>query len=1493
MPYTAFRMFDPVDPRQSFPALERGILTYWKEEDIFKRSIKQRRQMHGDILERSNEETKKRKTSTYSFYDGPPFATGLPHYGHLLAGTIKDVIPRYQTMRGFSVQRRFGWDCHGLPIENLVEKEQELKSRKDIEAMGIAAFNDLCRGSVQRYAKEWRTTVERMGRFVDMDWDYKTMDANFMESIWWVFAELCKKQLIYEGHKPMHICPRCATPLSNFEVTQGYRDRTDMSVIMTFPLRDDPNTILLAWTTTPWSLPGNFWLAVGSHVTYAAVESEGKTYILAEKLVAKVFGDREHTIVRTLKSSELVGKRYIPLFPYFEDTVLASTAGSKKPQTYGERVYKVIENAAVAVSDEEGTGIVHLTSCTGEDSSAVARSEKVDVLAHITIDGNFIPAVTDFFGRNAKPEGDDPMATDKKVIEVLKKHDRSFGAFTINHSYPHCWRCDTPLLPFSTSSWFVAVEKIKEKLLGNNAKTRWVPDHVRTGRFDKWLQSARDWAISRNRYWGTPLPIWRSEEGRNGEKGQMEVIGSRDDLMGKCQIRFTKISVLRHAESEGNTIPIYQGSLPGTSLTKRGREQAKTAADFIEQTNKPTNDPVAVIYTSPLARTQETAAIIAKATGAKIIVDERLREVSFGEYEGKTVDFTDLSFVKARRAHKIETGRPESIYHLDGMETWSSVQERISDFLREVLPRHRSEHVAIVTHADPLVNIRAFFTREDALKLSHQPYPDFASPESFFWDHDHEAQMDLHRQTVDGVTWNGTPSKGRSVEITIVRHGQTDWNRDGIMQGQENRGLTDLGKEQALATAKNLKRKHFDGIVTSDLRRAKETAAIIAQELGLEIIEESALLRERHMGDWQGKTLADCLRDFPLAIEGGEDGMTHHSPPGGETLSQFLRRAEIAHEHLLARYPGKKLIVVSHGGFIRSLTTAVENLSFVEAVQVRPNNGEVTMLALHPRLRRIPEVLDCWFESGSMPYAQAHYPFAFSHAQQGSALSGRRSVAKLPASFPADFIAEGIDQTRGWFYTLMILATALFDEPAFRNCIVNGIVLAEDGKKMSKRLKNYPEPTEVVERHGADAVRFTLMRSPAVRGEDLRFSEKLVEETVRGVILPLWNTYSFFVTYANAAGWRPVETRRHSSHPLDQWIRAEIQDLCNRMTKQLDAYDLSATCVELGDSIDALTNWYVRLSRRRFAGKGALEDEEASGDLERGAQHDALCTLHDILLTLSQLLAPFCPFVTDAIYLNLISEEHGSVHLTDWPEARKMTEDERSLIAKHGLLRLIVSLGNSIRARNKIKTRQPLAKVTVAIPSGIADVALTEEDHQLLGQELNVKEISLVKDPGSLAQAVALVDARKVGPRLGKRVQEVIAAGKRGEFAVQQDGSVLILDETLSPAEVQIQYRGAEGTDVACDRGIVVALDTTITEALTREGLARDLIRSVQKLRKDAGLAFTDRIALAVTGLDDVVEAFKGPIAEETRAEWKENDGEQHEIVIEDKTIFIQFQKLS
>ncbi|MDD5054737.1 MAG: class I tRNA ligase family protein [Candidatus Peribacteraceae bacterium] len=1436
-------MFDSVDPKQSLPDLELGILKYWREEDTFKRSMHRREK--GEI---------------FSFYDGPPFATGLPHYGHILAGTIKDVIPRYQTMRGKFVKRRFGWDCHGLPVENEIEKEKGLTSKKDIETLGIANFNNLCRTAVQRYTGEWRSTVERLGRFVDMDWDYRTMDADYMESIWWVFKQLHEQKLIYEGYKSMHICPRCVTPLSNFEVTQGYRDRTDQSVIMTFPLVDDPKTVILAWTTTPWSLPGNIWLAMKDEIHYVKVKEGDTTYIVAKKLVEKIFKKRTYEITGDIKASELVGKKYVPLFNYFVDKVLPSSAAEGKPVTYGEKAFNILLHPEV--SEDEGTGIVHMTTSYGEDGFELAKKLKVDVLHHVTTDNNFFSEVTDFKGMLIKPEGKDPMSTDKAIIRKLKEMGRHFDSYTVTHSYPHCWRCDTPLLNYATSSWFVAVEKIKETMLKSNAQTQWVPSHLRDGRFGKWLEGARDWAISRNRFWGTPLPIWR-----NTTTGEVEVIGSRSELMAKAPTRFTKIFISRHAESQGNVDKIYQCKEPSTPLTDNGQQQAKALADRLKE--QADSLPVKVIYCSPLRRTRETAEAVAKATGAKIIIDERLKEVDFGEYEGKHVDFDDLTFVRERRAHKLEQGQVESIYHFHGMETWADVGRRVESFLKEILPKHRGESISIVTHADPIMNIVHFFTGQEPNKIVHQPYPALASLRTFYWDHERNAQMDLHKESVDGIVWNkgsegSKGNKGSEVEVTLVRHGETDLNKLKIVQGSgADTKLNKTGRTQAKQAAEQLKGQQFDVIISSPLKRAKETATIIAKELGVADVKEGELFTERNVGEWDMKPVKDIeslLND--KAFKG--ICFSRSAGPNGESFDRFIERAQRAHDFLLKEYAGKRVLLISHGGFSQAFRMVAEGIAYEDMPQVQPRNGAPVNITLRPQMRRIEEVLDCWFESGSMPYAQDHFPFEVK--------------SDSPVGFPADFIAEGLDQTRGWFYTLMVLSSALFKCPAFKHCVVNGIVLAEDGKKMSKRLKNYPEPTEVVKKHGADAVRFALMASPAVRGEDLRFSEKLVEETVRSVLLPLWNTYRLFVTYANAANWKPSLDSSlkngTSTNQLDRWIILKTQELVNNMTTELDGYDLSATCAHLADSIDDLTNWYVRLSRRRFSAK------------EEGGT-DALDTLYRVIIANCQLLAPFCPFVTEAIYLNLVEEDHGSIHFTDWPVSVQINEEDQKLLQLMESTRQVVTLGLSLRSDAKIRVRQPLQSVTFALPPSDAVGVVTE----LIKEELNVKQVIRTTDASALASSIVQVDARKVGPRLGKKVQEVIKAGKEGKFE-EKDGVIIILGETLSPEEAKIIHQSKEGQTVAANRGIVVTLDIAVNEALENEGAARELIHAIQTLRKESGLEFTDTITLQVDGGDEIVSAHKDLIESETRSEIRPCDeAEIHEIDVVRRKLKIRFKK--
>ncbi len=1412
--------FDSVDPKQSFPDLERGILKYWKEEDTFKRSMQRRK---------DNE--------VFSFYDGPPFATGLPHYGHILAGTIKDVIPRYQTMRGKYVQRRFGWDCHGLPIENLIEKEQNLNTKQDIEHMGIATFNDHCRTAVKRYTKEWREVVERMGRWVDMDFDYRTMDPEFMESIWWVFAQLFDQKLIYEGHKPMHICPRCQTPLSNFEVTQGYKDIQDQTVTAMFELENEEvnmkneewkgKTYFLAWTTTPWTLPGNLFLAVHPEVTYVTVLCDGNRYIIAKDLAEKVFAKKEYTFESEQLGSALIGKKYHPLFPYFA-------------HRYAEKAFRVVGGEFVTVTD--GTGIVHIAPGYGDDDFHVGAQEGVDLLQHVGIDGLFTKDVVDFAGKHAKPK-DDHQSGDKMIAKHLKEKGHLFASESYVHSYPHCWRCDSPLLNYATSSWFVAVEKIKEKMLESNAKTQWVPEHIRDGRFGKWLEGARDWAISRNRFWGTPLPLWR-----NTITGETHVIRSRDELMELHPERFTKVIVMRHAESEGNVKQIYQGAEPGTPLTALGTSQAKATAEHIQAMSgvKPSS-----LYASPLLRTQETAEIVGSVLNIPVHTDSRLREISFGDYEGKHINFDDLAFIRDKRAHKMSTGKVESIYHFDGMETWQESSERITSFLDDVLARHRGETIIIVTHADLIMNMKQYFTGEDPHKIVHQPFPALAESHTFFFDHTTKKAMDLHKDTVDSIVWK--PKKqdaSLEVSLTVVRHGETDFNAKRLVQGSElDPSLNEKGQMQAKELAEMLKGQTFDVVLSSPRNRSKETAEILAQELNLPSIVLDEAFLERGFGVLSGKPIDEVMKTYgPINPPKGLTPVwLKFSPEGGESFDQFISRIDRGLLSILKQYAGKRVLLVAHGGVVRA-TKYIQGESYEAIMDQETKNCGVLETTLYPTMKRIPEVLDCWFESGSMPYAQVHFPF--------------EKEREIPPQFPADFIAEGLDQTRGWFYTLMVLSTALFNCPPFRHCIVNGIVLAEDGKKMSKRLKNYPEPTEIVEKHGADAVRFALMMSPAVRGEDLRFSEKLVVEVVRSVLLPLWNVYRLFVTYANAAEFVPsidFSLRNASSTDiLDRWMILKTQSLINRMTSALNAYDLSATCAELTTSIDDLTNWYVRLSRRRFAG---MDEEQSDINVGKNEQHDALDTLYRVLLAHCQMLAPFCPFITEAIYLNLVGEEHESIHFTDWPASAEISEEEEKILAQMDATHTIVSLGLSLRSNAKIRVRQPLASISVVVPPSLQGSILTE----IILEELNVKKVIQLDDASLLGTASVLVDARKVGPRLGGKVQEIIKAGKSGQFEETADGFT-ILGETFSNDEAKLVYQGKEGSEVASDHGIVVSIDTTATPELSEEGDAREIIHAIQKARKDAGMEFTDTITLTVHNADHIMSRFAEMICTNTRS---------------------------
>lgn len=1387
------------------------MLDYWRKKNTFKKSL-----------------DKNKGREEYVFYDGPPFATGLPHYGHILAGTLKDVVPRYQTMRGHYVPRRWGWDCHGLPVENLVEKELGLEDKQAILEFGIDKFNEACRSSVLRYTKEWGKVVERMGRWVDFENSYKTMSPDFMESIWWVFKTLWEKDLIYKGKKSMHVCPRCVTPLSNFEVGLGYKDVTDFSSTAQFKLTEsdqkkklfgDKPTYVLAWTTTTWTLPGNLLLAVGEDIDYLVFETTAKDqdspaqYVIAREClpgyteffpeITQEGGEEFHE----LKGKDLVGLSYEPLFDTFVNADLPNI----------EKGWHVV--AADFVTTDSGTGVVHIASGYGEDDMNLSQDLGLPVLQHVNMDGSFIDELGPEFAKLTTVGYEPKKRTDETIAQMLMDKDYFFAKHSYRHSYPHCWRCDNPLINYATDSWYVSVEKIKEKMMGNNQKINWVPDHLRDGRFGKWLEGARDWAISRNRYWGAPLPVWE------GENGATECLGSIADLRSRMPGRFTKLTFVRHGQSEGNTIGLRQAVAPGTGLTKLGKKQAKEAGKrCLEIHQKEAFDRV---IASPLLRTQETAQLLLEAMGVELelTTDDHVTEINFGEVEGKR-DHELKDYLKERNAQS-----PEDHYKAKCGKTGEShedVTKRALEFVQKMLKEHAGESVLVVTHSD-IIRLALRELNGDSLEMlyANGHYP-MGEPKELYFDNETGKLVDLH--------------------------------------------------------------KHF------------------------------------------------------------VDDMEYAHPETGETM------------------------------------------------------------------RRIPEVLDCWFESGAMPYAQAHYPF--------------ENKARFEATFPANFIAEGLDQTRGWFYTLTVLASALFDEPAFQNVIVNGIVLAEDGQKMSKSKQNYPDPNIIFDNYGADAMRIYLMHSPVVKADDMRFAEKGVEEVVRQTLLPLWNAYSFLLTYAEIDGWKPkgqiylvrhgetavnkddkaqgsmdeplndhgieqVQALRETtknlpvevivssdyirakhtadilntdfeheidvweglreqsfgewegmefaeikkalpgkSHPyhefrvkppkgetledfekrvlktleeikakyagknvmvvahggvyhvmkkhdmgvswedyyaqqnfiknaelrlfeaeehqpsnkLDRWILSELHTLIQGMTEGLDEYDLTKGLDPLVRFIDSLTNWYIRRSRRRFW------KTENDGDKDEAYQ-----TLYIVLVEVCKLLAPFAPFITEAMYHNLTGLE--SVHLSEWPEVQAARIDA-DLNEEIDIARKIVALGHAARSQANIKVRQPLGTLEVALPPTLDAKSLSEQ-LEVIQEELNVKNIEFLESVEGKVKVIVKPNGKLLGPKLGSAVQDVIREAKAGNYTQLDNGNFQVLDHELTPEEIEIAYQSMDEGEghhaVEADAGIVVILDTAVTPELEREGYAREMIRAVQNLRKEADLNVADRITV---GLQTDAEEVQKAIAE-------------------------------
>ena len=858
--------------------MEEEILNFWEQKEIFKKSVE-----------------KEAPKGDYVFYDGPPFATGTPHYGHIVASTMKDIVPRYWTMKGYRVERTWGWDCHGLPIENIVEKEMGSKSKKDIEKMGVAEFNERCRSKVLVYVGEWEKVIRRLGRWADMNNAYKTMDLNFMESVWWVFKQLWDKGLIYEGYRSMHICPRCETTLSQQEVAEGYKDIKDLSATAKFELADEPGTFVLAWTTTPWTLIGNVALAIGKNGDYVVLGIRNQESGIREKIILSknrleiIKG--EYELIRKLKGKDLVGKKYKPLFDYY--------FGNEKLENRqnGWKIY-----AADFVTTEEGTGVVHIAPAFGEDDMNLGKKEKLPFIQHVNMDGTIKAEVKDLAGLNVKPT-DDTQKTDVEIIKYLAQHNLLFAKEKYEHSYPHCWRCETPLINYATSSWFVNVTKIKDKALKLAKKINWSPKHIKEGRFGNWLEGARDWSISRQRFWASVIPIWQCDQ-----CGEKRVFGS--------------------------------------------------------------------------------AAELEKMSGEKI--------------------------------------------------------------------------------------------------------------------------TDLHKHIVDKITF---------------------------------------------------KCEKCDGT-----------------------------------------------------------------------------------------------------------------------------------------MKRVPDVLDTWFDSGSMPYAQMHYPF--------------QNKEKFEKNFPAEFIAEGDDQTRAWFYYLHVIATAIRGQEAFQNVIVNGIVLAEDGKKMAKRLKNYPDPLLVMNKYGADALRYYLCASPVMKADNINFSEKDLAEQTRFFNI-LLNVLSFYKMFAQGVAAADLE-KKDLVNVLDKWITSRLEQTKQAVAEKMDNYNLHAVR-EIPIFINDLSTWYLRRSRDRFKG----DDQE---DKTR-----ALKTLRRTLYHLARIMAPFMPFMAEHIYQELGAKTAESVHLETWPEIRKEWIDEK-VLAEMETVRKIVELGLAKRDEAGIKVRQALQKLEVRSKK----LELNKEYLNLIKEELNVREVVAEKGKGEL-----------------------------------------------------------------------------------------------------------------------------------------------------------------
>ncbi|MEX2515265.1 MAG: class I tRNA ligase family protein [Candidatus Paceibacterota bacterium] len=1073
---------------------EEVTLEFWRDNNIFEKTL-----------------AKESPKGEFVFYDGPPFATGLPHYGHILPGTIKDVIPRFKTMQGYHVERQWGWDTHGLPLENQVEDHLGLETKKDISEYGIEKFNEVAKDFVLQYAEDWKRIIPRTGRWVDMDNDYRTMDSSYTESIWWAFSELDKKDLVYEGFKSMHVCPRCETPLSNFEVNQGYVEQKDIAVTVKLPLADAPDTSLLIWTTTPWTLPGNMAVAVNPELEYVKVvipenfdpkkydldvDFESGGYIFSKEAAQKNEGKLHKLLFLSMQDDidsenfsgeKLIGKIYQSPFSYFQDKEIENKAGAW--QVYG----------ADFVTLEEGTGLVHIAPAFGADDLSLAEDHGIPIVHHVTESGEFTADVTDFAGMKVKPrdEGNEEhLSADIEILRYLLDKDLLFNKENLHHQYPLCWRCETPLLNYATTSWFVEVSSFKDDLVAANENVGWVPKAIGSNRFGNWLEGARDWAISRERFWGAPLPVWKSADGE-----VVEVISSLADLKEKTKSS-NKFFAMRHGEADHN-IKRIMSSLPSNEhhLTNKGKEEVREAITKLEDID------IDFVFVSPMLRTKETAEMVKESldlSTEQIIIDERFTENKAGILEGKKVE----------KWHEVMDDLEPFSETVEGGETYTDIRTRMLSALFDINESYQDKNILIISHGLPLRIMQwtselipndEIITRRrtigdmdtgSILKLDFWPYP-----------HNGDFELDFHRPYIDEVTW------------------------------EEN------GKE----------------------------------------------------------------------------------------------------------------------------------------------------------MQRIDSVFDCWFESGSMSYASKHYPF---ENDDFSPDEGK--------GYPANFISEGLDQTRGWFYSSLVLGVGLFGKSPYENVIVNGLVMAEDGQKMSKSKGNYPPVTDILNNQGADALRFFLVNSPLVRGENVSLSTDEVDEVVKKVMYRLTNTFSFIEMYTTSEERETARTKEvQVENVLDRWIMACLRQLIGDVTAGLGSYQIDKATKPIVKFIDDLSTWYVRRSRDRIRGEDGADRDQAIN-----------VTLH-VLREVSKVLAPFMPFLAEEIYRDVSDGSVESVHLTDWPTADGNHEGTETLLADMRVLREAVSHAHDRRSQAELKVRQPLAKLT------LRDDRLAGKDEllEILADEVNVEEI--------------------------------------------------------------------------------------------------------------------------------------------------------------------------